>query len=499
MKFRGWRSLAITLIAAPAITIQLPAQDKPDHKPTHHQYKLYDLGTFGGPNSYPSFGAITLTPTGATGAGDTPVPDPYNPNCLTDCFVKHAFRWQGGALTDLGALPGNNGGNSSYGFAINNSGLVAGISENGSIDPDTGYPEVNAVVWQRGSMANLGTFGGTQSSAEMMNNRGQVVGVATNAIPDPFSLGGDPFPATTQSRAFLWERGVMRDLGTLGGPDAFGRLISQSGLVAGWSYINSIPNPTTGIPTIDPFLWKNGKMIDLGSLGGTSGFPQWVNNRGQVVGYSNLAGDQFQHAFVWENGVLTDLGTLGGDFSFALWNNDAGDIVGVAALPGDGAFPAALWSHGAITNLGTLPGDNLANARSINSAKQIVGISCLLPCNTHRGFLWEGRGPMVDLNALVQPPSNIVVTDPNQIDDRGEIAAQGMLPNGDTHAVVLIPDGDCDSACEQRVAASQNATRVSQSATTGAAPPAFGRLADWLTNPLGQHKGTLAQRRVPLN
>ena len=162
MKFRGWRSLAITLIAAPAITIQLPAQDKPDHKPTHHQYKLYDLGTFGGPNSYPSFGAITLTPTGATGAGDTPVPDPYNPNCLTDCFVKHAFRWQGGALTDLGALPGNNGGNSSYGFAINNSGLVAGISENGSIDPDTGYPEVNAVVWQRGSMANLGTFGGTQ-------------------------------------------------------------------------------------------------------------------------------------------------------------------------------------------------------------------------------------------------------------------------------------------------------------------------------------------------
>jgi probable HAF family extracellular repeat protein len=239
-------------------------------------------------------------------------------------------------------------------------------------------------------------------------------------------------------------------------------------------------------------------MIDLGTLGGVLGQARWINNRGQVVGYSDLVGDQFQHAFLWDNGVLSDLGTLGGNFSFALWNNDNGDIVGVAGVPGDGAFPAVLWSHGKITNLGTLPGDNLANARSINSAQQIIGISCLLPCNTERAFLWEGGGPMVDLNALVQPPSSVVVINAEQIDDRGEIAAQGMLPNGDVHTVVLVPAGDCDSDCEQRIAASQKVA-VGQPATTGAAIPAFGKPVDWLRNPFGQRFPMPGQRAVPSN
>ena len=221
MKLRGWTSAAATLLAALAITLQLSAQDNPNHKPRHQRYKLYDLGTFGGPNSYGSQDAISLTRAGAIGTADTPVPDPFAPNCFNgDCFVKHAVVGRRGLVTDLGALPGNNGNNSSYAFTVNNGGLVAGISENGSIDPDTGYPEVNAVVWNDGNILNLGTFGGTQSAAEDMNDRGQVVGVATNATPDPFSFGGDPFPATTQSRAFLWEHGVLRDLGTLGGPDA---------------------------------------------------------------------------------------------------------------------------------------------------------------------------------------------------------------------------------------------------------------------------------------
>jgi probable HAF family extracellular repeat protein len=58
-----------------------------------------------------------------------------------------------------------------------------------------------------------------------------------------------------------------------------------------------------------------------------------INNRGQVIGTSNLAGNQTHHAFLWE-GSLTDLGTLGGDNSEAYWINDAGEIVGRADVPG---------------------------------------------------------------------------------------------------------------------------------------------------------------------
>ena len=56
-------------------------------------------------------------------------------------------------------------------------------------------------------------------------------------------------------------------------------------------------------------------------------------------------------------------------------------------------------------------------------------------------FLSEGAEPMVDVNALIVPESLIEVISEFDINDQGEIAAQGLLPNGDVHAVLLIP---CD-------------------------------------------------------
>jgi hypothetical protein len=46
---------------------------------------------------------------------------------------------------------------------------------------------------------------------------------------------------------------------------------------------------------------------------------------------------------------------------------------------------------------------------------------------------------MVDINTLVLPGSDIEVVDATYINDRGEIAGGGILPNGDFHAVLLAP------------------------------------------------------------
>src|SRR5690349_21351240 len=127
------------------------------------RYKLIDLGTLGGPGSSVTGPSKILNPQGAVvGGADTANPDPFNPNCFSPgCFIQHAFRWQKGVLTDLGALPG---GGSSFGVAINDRGQTVGQSQNGLLDQLTGTPEQVAVLWDHdGAITTLGTLGGNQS------------------------------------------------------------------------------------------------------------------------------------------------------------------------------------------------------------------------------------------------------------------------------------------------------------------------------------------------
>jgi probable HAF family extracellular repeat protein len=445
----------ITLFAALAMPVGLAAQDDaaPAKKAQHHHYKFIDLGTFGGPGSYFIFTSSTLNNEGvATGTADTSTPDPYAPFCFSpDCLVTHTFRWQGDTLSDLGALPGVNG---SLPNAINANGAIAGISENGAIDPATGFAEYEGVVWQDGQIINLGTFGGNFSYAGDINDQGQVAGFALTTKPDSFFLGNLCFnnPFATQMLAFVWQGGALQNLGTLGGPDSCAYWINQRGEVAGMSFTNSTINPSTGFPTTHPFVWNGRHMLDVGSLGGTLALGAGVvplNDRGEMVGFSNLAGDAIFHPFHWTKSKgMEDLGTLGGNNGEANSINDAGMIVGKADLPGSKTHDAFLWTRKAgMKDLGTQDGDPCSNALAINSKGQIVGGST--DCsNFLHAFLWEDGGPMIDLNSFLPPGSGATLTEATFINDRGEISVQAVFSNGDNHAALLIPCGGNDDDCQ---------------------------------------------------
>lgn len=440
--------VSLGLCAALALPLTSSAQERTNNT-THHHYKLVDIGTLGGPNSNIS-GPYTqiLNNQGALAVyANTATPNP-NANCAIpfnanggggDCFVEHAGVWQNGKLTDLALLPG--GANSQTTWVSGN-GLIAGFSENGLLDA-SGLPVGRAVLWTKeGKIIDLGAVpGGTESLGIAVNNRGQVVGFSDNGIPDAFSIVGFP----TQTRAFLSQNGVTRDLGTLGGPDALAAFINERGQIAGMSYTNSIFSTSTtncNFPlTTDPFLWENGKMIDLGTLGGTCGYANWLNQRRQVVGTSNLAGDATNHGFLWDQGMLTDLGTLGGSNSEANWISDSGFVVGRADVPGSQSHHAFRWKNGVMADLGTITPWPCSTAYSVNSAGQVIGETGICGVGGGPAFLSEAGEPMVDLNTLVVPLSDIAVVDATDINDRGEIAGVGVLPSGDGHAVLLIP---CD-------------------------------------------------------
>jgi probable HAF family extracellular repeat protein len=460
-----WNALeccaAITLLFTLVMPDGMAAQDNPsqDHKPKHKKYRLVDLGTFGGPSSHvqgDGAGSRFLNNQGVvTGGADTSAPG-----------VVHAFRWQQGTLTDLGTLPG---GNVSDGPVVSERGWVGGSSENGEIDPLLGVPQIRAILWTDRQMINLGTLGGYESAAAGVNSRGQVAGFSTNTIPDPFSGFG------VQTRAFLWERGVMRDLGTLGGPDIVGFCnggLNERGQIFGTSLTNSIPNPTTGFPTAHAFLWERGEMRDLGSLGGTISCPDSLNNRGQVVGQSNLAGDQTAHPYLWDRGRMMDLDTFGGDNGQATDVNEAGEVVGEADLPGSQTHDAFLWKRGVKTDLGNLGRTSFAYA--INEREQVVGASRIDDvAGNVRAFLWENGGPIVDLNDLIPSDSGFTLVFAENTNARGEIAGTGV-PAGcqpqdvETcgHAFLLVPDGDCDEDNEARISATRD--RITAERAAGA-------------------------------
>jgi len=431
----------------------------------HHMYKVIDVGTLGGPNSVFSNPNHSLNSQGVLiGGAETPAINP-DPGCFTvfgpDCSVVHAFRSQNGVITDLGVLPG---GSNSFPFGINTVGWVVGASGNGVIDPAIGIPEYLGVLWRDGQVKNLGTLGGNESLASDVNDLGQIAGFSANTVPDSFSLLG----FATQTRPFLWQHGVMRELDTFGGPDGAAYLINGLGQIVGQFTLDSNPNPTTGFPTTHSILWEpNGMPVDLGTLGGTSVIPWWINNRGQVVGQANLTGDSTYHAYSWDKGVLTDIGTLGGDLSIAWYVNDAGEVVGRADVPGSQTHHAFLWKNGVMTDLGTSAGDPCATAFAVNFQGQIVGDSGACGVGG-RAWLWENGGPIVDLNTLAIPGSGLHLADADLINDRGEIACTGFLPNGDRHAVILVPQGDCDDACEAQIAESQiNPAAIPVKAMTG--------------------------------
>ncbi len=149
--------------------------------------------------------------------------------------------------------------------------------------------------------------------------------------------------------AVLWENGTVRNLGTLGGV-AWNtpRAINQQGDVVGFSNVSASDG---GSFNARAFLWtRSGGIQSLGTLpGDVYSQALGINAWRQVVGLSCSAGFASCRAFLWQSGVMTDLNTLvPAGYPDHLYTandiNDLGQVTGEAIQQGTGASVAFLAS-----------------------------------------------------------------------------------------------------------------------------------------------------------
>ena len=162
------------------------------------------------------------------------------------------------------------------GIAVGASGVLAGCGGGGdagaeelavaqSTEPTQGAERVPRS--QLYSVTDIGSLGGTVSGIpEGLNDHGDVVGWSET-------------PTSQVTHAFLYRRGTMTDLGTLGDGYSLAHDINDKGQVVGEFAGGALPHG---------FLYIGGVMRDLGTLGGLSSVANGINNHGHVVGNSQL-------------------------------------------------------------------------------------------------------------------------------------------------------------------------------------------------------------------
>ncbi len=318
--------------------------------------KMRDLGTLGGRHSF----AWDINDKGQVVGG-----------AQDEEGRTRAVMWSGGQVQDLGVLEG---GNASFAIAVNERGQVAGFSQ--TVDGET-----HAVLWDGGRVIDLGTLGGGFSYAIDVNESGQVLAMSTTSTGHRAFVWQDGQRTEVGPEGSVWSSAFdINDRGQVVGSAPMADEARMTGFR--WSSDGSEVE-TFGLGgdiVIVAAINEAGEAAGYGTL--TSERPGVIEAglrpdrapdfRAELVSEGEEAPEVEVHAFVYRDGAVIDLGTLGGAHASAVDINASGHVVGSSARAIDGRPRAFVWREDTMMELPTPP-EASAGASDINDRGQIVG------------------------------------------------------------------------------------------------------------------------------
>jgi probable HAF family extracellular repeat protein len=146
----------------------------------------------------------------------------------------------------------------------------------------------------------------------------------------------------------VWHAGAVTRLTS---SEAVATGVNRSGQVIGY-------DPLGGV------VWSGGRRTRLGFI------PTDIDDHGRIIGNRTVGGQRW--ATLWDNGRVTDLGTLGGASSRALALNERGQVLGDSRAA-DGQNHAVLWTNGRMIDLGVLQALTPRPHDALNDKGQAIG------------------------------------------------------------------------------------------------------------------------------
>ena len=378
---------------------------------------------------------VALLTLAAACEATTPVP--VSPIAPTSPQLERGEEWgdneRGGAyvIEDLG-VPANM--QSSFGYAINDRGDVAGAFRGPPTPPGT--PRVLHAFIYTTAMEDLGLLPGTiRSTARGINNRRQVVGW-TLTPPD-----ADGIP---HLQGFIWTPADgMQALPVLPGGEQYmlPTAINERGDIVGCMYLDDGFSPSHIVQ------WRGHDHVveDLGTGpadGGACGLS--INDRGDIAGRSGNDTPTL-HAVVVRHGSYVPLGELPGEAqSIAVGINASGDVVGVDfnRFSIDPTVPFIWTKEDGLRAIPLLAGNASGGIAAINNGAVVVGGALTTRASTcQHPWVWSskhGAPTLLPLLTGFHPEADCafgLATQTAAINEDGVIVGQTAASTGFTHAV----------------------------------------------------------------